>query len=356
MPTPKQGTPTPRPPRAWLAVVALGYAAAGCANFQDVSTIIDLRILGVMAEPPEIYLDPATVDPTDETQVERSTVTALVVDPAGQMRPVSYAALACPREIDTVTAATGRSGVVCAHDAPTTREVLDPPGPRDTTDPGPQHLITFPFAASSRDLAGAFALDPAAAAGFQLPIVIQLELAAGAESIVSTKRVIFSTPIEGHQDQSPNANPRIEKVTVYQARDALANAIDPGELAPTVEGQPPVVTVPLGGQLWFEPGGAVAEPYATRTLTRDNPPQVIITDVAAETLRYAYFTTAGAFAPPETSTVLRPILDQDRAHIESRYSAPSVMPDNPTLTIWIVVRDERGGASWTTRQILLVQP
>jgi hypothetical protein len=32
------------------------------------------------------------------------------------------------------------------------------------------------------------------------------------------------------------------------------------------------------------------------------------------------------------------------------------MPDNPLLTLWIVAHDERGGASWTTRQIQLIQP
>jgi hypothetical protein len=141
-------------------------------------------------------------------------------------------------------------------------------------------------------------------------------------------------------------------VTTYGARDANLDPISPTPL----DASAPVM-VPLGGTLWVEPGGAVAEAYSTRTLTHDNPPQVVTTDVAAETLRFAFFTTAGTFTPVETSTATAAIFTKpDRPHLESQYTAPTKMPDNPLLTVWIVAHDERGGASWTTRQIQLIQP
>lgn len=198
----------------------------------------------------------------------------------------------------------------------------------------------------------AFSVDPYAAQGFQLPVVVQMELGAGSESIVATKRMIFSQQLPDRPPQAPNQNPTVTKVTVYAARDQNADPINPMEL---VAGTP--ISIPLGGQYWFEPGGAIAESYSTRTLTRDTPPQVVTTDVAAETLRFAFFTTAGTFSQVETSTVASPIFTiNGRVHIESLYTAPTVMPANPNLTVWIVTRDERGGASWTTRQIQLVQP
>jgi hypothetical protein len=347
------------PPRHWtisagLTLACLAVATAGCSSFQDESTIVDLRILGIMADPPEIYVDPTTL--ASQTDPITSSITALVVDPQGNGRAVSYGALACPREIDTVTAATGRNGVVCQPNVPgmTPNSLELTPGglPMDTTDPGPEHAVPVPFSVPPSLLALAFTLDPYGALGFQLPIVIQLELSAGTESIVSTKRVIFSQKIPGHEDQPPNANPIVTQVTVYPARDSLANPIDPMVLP---EGTP--VTVPLGGQVWFEPGGADAQAYSTRALTRDDPPQIITKDVPAETLRYAFFTTAGAFSPLETSTVSSPIFTyQGRVHIESHYTAPKTMPADPNLTVWIVVRDERGGTSWTRRQITLVAP
>ena len=357
-PRPRTGGAVVAP--ALIPALALAALAAGCSNFQDESTILDLRVLGIMAEPPELYVDPATVArlltgndplPTDDARSLASTVTALVLDPAGQGRAVSYAALACPREIDTVTAATGQNGIICAHDAATTIDLLDPPGPQDSAAAGIEHDIIVPFAISLNQLADAFRLDPQGAAGFQLPIAVQLELAAGSERVVTTKRVIFAEQLPD-RPPSVNHNPLVTKVTIYPARDAMANPIAPTELA---EGEP--VTVPLGGEIWFEPGGAIAEPYSIREATHDVPPQIFTKDVPAETLRYAFFTTAGTFSPVETSTVALPIFTNlDHVHIESQYTAPAVMPADPNLTVWIVVRDERGGASWTTRRIVLAAP
>jgi hypothetical protein len=327
---------------------------SGCSSFQDVTTVIDLRLLGIKADPPEIYVDPAALP--NQTAPFTSTITALVVDPQGNGRAVSYSALACPREIDSVTAATGKNGVVCQHNVPgqtpSSLEIISPDSPAATSDPGPVHEIPVDFSAAPSLLALAYSVDPFAAQGFQLPIVVQFELGAGTESIVATKRLIFSQQLPDRPPQAPNQNPTVTQVTVYPSRDANANPVNPMDLP---EGSP--ISVPLGGELWLEPGGAIAEAYSTRTLTRDNPPQIITTDVAAETLRYAFFTTSGTFSPVETSTVQSLLYTgQDRIHLESHYVAPNVMPANPLLTVWIVVRDERGGASWTTRQIQLVQP
>ena len=85
------------------AVALAGLALGGCSTFQDESTVIDLRILGIKADPPEIYVDPSTL--ANQTTPFKSTFTALVVDPKGNSRSISYDVLACPRDIDTVTQA-----------------------------------------------------------------------------------------------------------------------------------------------------------------------------------------------------------------------------------------------------------
>ncbi len=338
-----------------VALATLAALTAGCSSFQDESTIVDLRILGIKADPPEIYVDPSTL--ANQTDPFKSTLTALVVDPKGNGRTISYDVLACPRDIDTVTAATGHNGVICQHNVagqtPTSLEVIPPDMPATTSDPGPEHDISFDFSVSPALLAQAFTVDPnAAASGFQLPVVVQMELAAGSESLVTTKRLIFSQQLPDRPPQSPNQNPEVTTMTTYAARDANLDPVSPEPLDNSAP-----LKLPLGGTMWFEPGGAVAEAYSTRTLTHDNPPQVVTTDVPAETLRYAFFTTAGTFTPVETSTATPAIFTKpDRPHIESHYTAPTSMPDNPLLTVWIVVRDERGGASWTTRQIQLIQP
>jgi hypothetical protein len=332
---------------ALLAALLIG---GSCSSFQSVTAVVDLRVLDIRADPPEIYVD----DPNQPDPMV-STLTALVVDPLGQGRAVSYSALACPREIDSVTAATGRNGVVCAHNLPgmppNSLELIPPDMPLATSDPGPEHDIGFDLNVSRSLLETAFTLDPYGAQGFQLPIVVQMELAAGSESIVTTKRVIFSRQLDDRPPQTPNANPAPDRISVYPARDAQRNPVSPVDLD---ENAP--IGIQLGGQLWFEPVGAIAEAYATRALTRDDPPQVVTLDVPAETLRYAFFTSVGYFAPAETSTVVSLIRDEDRPHVEAQYNAPTVMPDDPTVTIWIATHDERGGTSWTKRQLTLLPP
>lgn len=343
-----------REPWAGLAVAALAGLSATCASFDNVTTISDLRILGIMAEPPEIYVDRSML--ASQTDPFVSTFTALVVDPRGAGRPVSYSVLACPREIDTVTAATGRNGVVCAHNVPgmtpSSLEIISPDTPAETSDPGPEHPITFPFSVPPPLLGQAFMLDPFGAQGFQLPIVVQLELAAGGESIVATKRVIFSQQLDDRPPQMPNQNPVPGSIRVYPARDAQRLPIDP-----TVIDDLHPVGLNRGGLLWFEPMDTPREAYSTRVLTRDNPPQVVTADVAQETLRFAFFASAGSFSPPETSTVKSLLRDeQGEPHVESQYAAPSVIPDSGVVTIWIVTHDERGGASWVERQLSIYDP
>jgi hypothetical protein len=235
---------------------------------------------------------------------------------------------------------------------PTSLEVIPPDMPLGTPDgEGPEHRITFDFDVPPPLLGAAFMLDPYGSQGFQLPIVVQMELAAGDESIVATKRMIFSQQLLDRPPQTPNQNPTPDKVTVYPVRDAQANPVAPMDLA-----EDDAITIPPGGQLWFEPVGAVAEAYSTRTLTRDVPPQVMTMDVDAETLRFAFFATAGSFAPPETNTVRSLLREQDRVHLESQYSAPSVAPADPNVTIWIVAHDERGGTSFTRRHVIVGSP
>ena len=87
--------------RARLALAALvAVAAVGCTNFEDPTTVIDLRVLAVQVEPSEIILDadisdPAmpTVDPANNPPV---TMTPLIVDPTGGGRAVTYTIIACP--------------------------------------------------------------------------------------------------------------------------------------------------------------------------------------------------------------------------------------------------------------------
>jgi hypothetical protein len=348
--------------RQWLLVLLFlvlvpSALAAGCGDFQDVSTVIDLRVLDIRADPPEILVDPMNLGGPFSTRL-----TALIGDPTGGDRTVTVEALACPRTIDAVTAATGKNGIVCspydpqstAADAsvPVTAPPPAPPTVAERTAFGDAEL-TLPFSFPQELLVRAYQLDSYARLGFQLPIAFQLAVAAGGESEIAVKRVIFAVPPDGHADQTPNANPRIPALVSYADRDSDANPVMP---------QPfdldQAMPVALGDSLWLEPQGvdSEAETYFRRALTREAVPQIVVTE-AKETLRYNFYATAGTFSPPNTASIVSVVRSMpQRVHVESQYQAPAVMPPDSVVTFWIVVRDERGGSSWVKGRLMLSAP
>src|SRR5687768_10254428 len=113
--------------RTLTLTLALPLAAGACTpDFQNITTIRDLRLLVVMAQPPEVLVDLpawAAVDPADapavESQLPTFNLQALVMDPAGGGRPVEYQAWACgndPLENSrNPTAQMGRVGATVAQ-------------------------------------------------------------------------------------------------------------------------------------------------------------------------------------------------------------------------------------------------
>ena len=346
----------PSSPRLLIAV-ALAALAASCGNFQDVTTVVDLRVLDIRADPPEILVDPMNLDGPFASQL-----TALIGDPAGAERAVTIDAVACPRSIDAVTAATGKNGIVCKPFDPQSGDAdasvavtAPPPAPPSVAARTPfgDAEITLPFTFPRDLLMRAYQLDPYAQLGFQLPIAFQLTVAAGAEREVAIKRVIFTVPPDGHPNQAANANPQITALSAYAMRDSAANPVDPQRFD-----FDQAMPLPLDATLWLDPQGAdtAAEHYYTRELTHEATPRVVVR-IVTEPLRYSFFATAGTFSPPSTNTVI-PIVRSttDHIHLESKYQAPAVMPQSPLVTFWIVVRDERGGSSWVKGRFMLGAP
>ena len=99
------------------ALLVLALAAVGCTpDFEDESTVKDLRILGVSADPPEVLFSGGPISqqaqlcPRAEVLMALTqeiamnlpsaslpvvTLRPLVVDPRGAGRPVHYRAVAC---------------------------------------------------------------------------------------------------------------------------------------------------------------------------------------------------------------------------------------------------------------------
>jgi len=120
--------------------------------------------------------------------------------------------------------------------------------------------------------------------------------------------------------------------------------------------------VPAGTKsVWIEPARGIAEQFVTTVIDPDTHLAVPFT-VPRETLRYRFFATGGSFSPAITQSEPLPgFVATGPVHIESEYRLPSAAqlppgPDGTAIdTIWIVVRDDRGGESWA-RRTLVVTP
>jgi hypothetical protein len=185
-----------------------------------------------------------------------------------------------------------------------------------------------------------------------MPVVFHLAIRAGDQTINTIKRVTFwRTPLG--PDHRANQTPRIAAVTAYAQRDEATAEPIPGAVLPLEEGVP--LAVPEGG-LWIDPAPAEAEPYVTAVLDRVTGEATPLA-VPREALHYQFFATAGTFSTFQTSSEPPPGVVVTRVHIESKYNPPAPPATRPaSATIWIVVRDDRGGASWLTRTLNLPPP
>ena len=254
-------------------------AGTACTNFENPTTVIDLRVLGIMAEPSEIILDadvtdPAmpTVDPANNLAV---TITPLIIDPAG--RAVSYTVVACPNNpfgaappgpggmggggpYPSGGARTSVGSAMCDEQSPTTWPIIT--GPIDVP---ANATAAFTFQPSVDNLLAAFRADVFVDqfrhihGGFDLgmPLTIQLNIDAGGEKLVAIKRVLYwAVPI--NDAQMPNQTPTIAELRLFDERDPVT-----GDLL----GGPKILTANAP----FEGPRRFASPGSNRPSTRHWP-------------------------------------------------------------------------------------
>ena len=194
--------------------------------------------------------------------------------------------------------------------------------------------------------------------GFDLgmPLTLDIKVEAGTEQIHAVKRILYwARRID--DAQLPNQLPLIESVSTYPERDV--DTFDPLGTVETIDPVAPLV-VPAGTtSIWIEPARGTAESFETTVIDPETHQAVPFT-VPRETLRYRFFATAGSFAPAITQSEPDPgFVPKGPIHIESEYRLPNAAQVTldadglATVTIWIVVRDDRGGESWQLRQLEL---
>jgi hypothetical protein len=354
----------------------MACAASACASFADVSTVVDLRVLAIEATPSEVVLtvtglpdDPAApVDPKalaiDPASIPTIHLAPLVVEPpAAAGRALTYSLSACPNNPygaappmnmggggpDPSGGARTTVGSTTCDDAPLAWVLgSNTTGVFDVTLTPDQLAYAFMhdvYIDQDRRFHGGFDLG--------LPINLQLTVDDGVERAVAIKRVlVWAQKLPG---QVANVAPSVPVIHTYAERTRQWDPIEPiGTLAADTPAH-----VALGGGLWLEPilPPADVESYVTTVIDRASHLAVPVT-VPRERLRYAFYATAGHFDPARSVSELPPGVS-GRVHLESHYLPPATLDDVPVdaqtqlplVTVWIVVRDDRGGETWAIGHI-----
>ena len=368
--------PRPAIVAARFAVLAGAVASVGaCGDLDNVTTVKDLRVLGVKAEPAG-FLVP--LDHPEMIPATEATVTALVVDPKGQGATLQFAGAACPDFIDTITAASGKGSTLCPS-ADITNQF---PPPLDqalaTTQlsggmvgPMAPSMIAYEpsvkFGVQADFLALFFSPDtnapPAVAPSIQynrdfgMDAIVNLNFGLGDEKASMIKRVVYwpllpddELPV-GMEAQNPdcpasqvaNTNPVIKTIDLFKHR------VDGEPMDPY--GDMPTLSLAANDELYVQPtyDPASVEHYLLRVKNFNT--NTIETQCRHENLTFQFFATAGTFGPTDRQTELPLVLtpsDDGKVHLDSKWAPPKPenLPPDGKVTIWVVVRDERAGASW----------
>ncbi|HLL54496.1 MAG TPA: hypothetical protein VK447_13170 [Myxococcaceae bacterium] len=346
----------------WLAGLlsfasAVAVVGSGCGELDTADRVHDLRLLAMRAEPPEQVLPVAFLPdggvaaypgagstdggtggdggtaPPRVPQPAPVTVTALLADPAGNGREVSYRFTTC-----TALDPDRR----CVEGSPRYRVLAE--GTVTPSDTGAEPSVTFtPDYRLLADLVRRDALD--GFGGVNLPV--QIEISAGDESVVGFKRVVF-------QFLPPPLPPR-NRNPELQALDYNGTAWEP-DATPEFFATERPTTPPLPGTGSGTDGGT--QTGTNRVTPRVDPTQFEEYDRPTfdgepvhfkESWRYNFYATRGTFSPASTGGGGNATTGNDRSTSSTWNTLEGQTTAGP-MTVWVVVRDGRGGESWISRR------
>ena len=330
--------------RRALLPAALALAACG-AGFQKESIVVDLRILGVRADPPEVVvdIDPTQIDPAHPPAIvlPKIHVTALVADP-GAARRMEWSMVACAPTLSLRCDDTDPAAVVLAMGSGVADDPEDPRAPGALPRPA---LVAADLEVTPALLL--YALETDVLHGFSgVPIQISIRVVGEGgdeqDAVYAAKSITFA----GRQpaERVANTNPWLAALDADDAPFAEAPCGDPLVPPLAVTAGEVVRLTPI------EPAG-VRESYVLPTFQGGSQSFV-------ENMSYSWYATAGSFSEAKTGGRTDafgniPVLYTD-------WTAPSAadladLPDGQ-VRLWLVMRDERGGAYFSEHCFAVTAP
>lgn len=321
-----QRRPTALRRAAGACVAAL---AAACTSFEDPAVVVDLRILAMRAEPPEIVtpFDPENPTDFDIDDLERVEVCGLVADPAEDRR-LSYEMRLCR---PTSSGRCSEPEYVMTNGEVDDPETADEPiAMCGTIDPSPDLLLILEDALRADDLFGF--------GGISVQVELRVTPEGGGDTLFAFKRVRYSPQLPA--ERTANTNP-------------TANAFTGLRTPNGVRGRQ--FTVPLGRCGEIEPFDVA--PGERLTVLPDEPigareRYVVPTFDGGsrrftENLSYQWLATDGDWSPFTSGGEID--VAGNEPPIDSSWRAPDdpiLVGDGLDVRMWMIQRDERGGQTW----------
>ena len=343
----------------------LALAGACADDLPSPSLVEDLRVLAIAAEPPELLLDRSRAPEEGPLAV---TFRALVLDPRGG--PMAYDWQFCPVESSqTCGAFAERRKQAPAELQP----LLDAARAQAMSGQAAGGAGMMPGTADAGVGSFAVPVDPAlfgyhlVSSGLGLGngawASAVLRLQSGGESLTAQKRVVLNArdlsqwnpelAAFGWQVCPPapavslpgclalrpraaNQNPVIERFEV--ARGTLATA----EFAPLAG----PLTVTPGEQLRVRPVLAVGAEESFQTIESTLQASDLVVVEHSEEVIASWFATAGELGDDQTARQLTKTLD-------NTFTAPLQPPPGGRFVVYVVARDQRGGVSWSSVEVVM---
>ena len=321
--------------RAALALCGL----VGCGSFEDPAIVIDLRAIAMAAHPPEqvVVVDPANPTAVDFTQIQ---VCGLVADP--DHRSLEWRMTVCPPSRD-----------LRCDDLEAPFVVIDDIAQRRDRDlvgrigcgiiPGDAVLTSIVRYTIEQDALQGFG-------GVDLNVSLRVAPlgASDDEAVFAGKAVRFSAKVP--EERVANTNPVIGEILVQ---------VDRGSGFGDAQSLRSGACLNPGGRLEVSPGDVVK--LAPRHLDGSEETYVVPTfeggsRTFTETLRYQWLATAGNWSRDQTGGPRDPA--GNPAAVSTEWRPPGLEAGQLArhVDLWIVQRDERGGAAFLEACVVVVPP
>ena len=332
-------------------VLFLGLAslAAGCGfKFERPSEVIDRRILAISAEPPELVSDGSALPKSID-------IRALVVDPKAGTSEVAFEWRTCTPGISKFLPGGDPASTQGEPDTVTQR--CDPADPATLVSKGTSNIEGFSSSALAFPIPDAAAplLGAASKRGYALSAYVHAELFVenGELPLYALKRIVMSPAIPA--GRVANRNPHLAAVlmdgAVWNAdapielpfqtcdKDDQSTIPDPNDDEKTVQSCAHLVTPAFDA--------SESEPYTVQQFDGQ------LANLH-ERLRFDWYADLGRFTNQSTEQPGGLATDK-RDPLSTKWIEPVIRPEGP-VSLWVVVRDGRGGTSWVKRTVVFKTP